>query len=157
MTFEQNSPKPEKSFAEKTSGFKKDFESWSRENQDTAKQIRDELLWTAGVAESELHDQGLGFNWDLMKISTTELSVFGTNCGSKDNHPFSEEVIRLLQSRGVEFIIALGDNEKPIIASAAIGISGAEAKNFEKMISAGEGSLRADRSSISGWSVFESE
>ena len=157
MSIEQGPTGPEKTIEEKISEFRNNFESWLKENPDVAKQIKKELLEAAGVEESELIDPEMGFDMGLIKVPATELSIFGTTCGTKSNKAFSGEVINFLQSKGVEFIIGLGENKEPIISSAAINISAGDAESFSEMIDNNKGSLRADNSKVSGWSVFESE
>ena len=157
MSIEQGPAGPEKTIEEKISEFRNNFESWLKENPDVAKQLKKELLEMAGVEESELIDPEMDFDLGLIKVPATELSIFGTACGTKSNKPFSGKVINFLQSKGIEFIVGLGKNKEPIISSAAINISAEDAERFSKMVDNNKGSLRADNSKVNGWSVFESE
>ena len=157
MSSEQDPTGSEKIIEEKILEFKNNFENWQNENPDVAKQLKKELLEMAGIEESELVDPEMGFDMALIKVPATELSIFGTICGTKGNRAFSKEVIDFLQSKGIEFIIGLGENKEPIISSAAVNISARDAKALSEMVSSNKGSLRADSSKVSGWSVFESE
>lgn len=157
MSIEQGPTGPEKTIEEKISEFKNNFENWLNENPDVAKQLKKELLEMAGVEEGELVDPEMGFDMALIKVPATELSIFGTTCGTKGNKVFSREVIDFLQSKGIEFIIGLGENKEPTISSAAINISAEDAEAFSEMVDNNKGSLRANSSKVSGWSVFESE
>ena len=138
---------------EKISQFKNDFETWLSENLDIAKQLKKELLETAGVEEDELADSEMA----LVKVPVGELSIFGTMCGTKGNKALSGFAIDFLRSKGVEFIIGLGEDKEPLISSAAINISGEDAEKFSETVNSGKGSLRPENSKVSGWSVFESE
>lgn len=111
----------------------------------------------AGIEESELIDTEMGFDMGLIKVPVTELSAFGTACGTKNNKAFSKEVIDFLQSGGIEFIIGIGENKEPVISSTAVHISGEEAENFSEMINKNEGSFTSEDSKVGGWSVFGSE
>jgi hypothetical protein len=157
MSLEQGPKGPEKTIVEKITGFKDDFENWLKESPEIAEQLKTEVLRMAGVEENQLIDPEMGYDFGLIKVPTPELSVFGTGCGVIGNKPFSEKVISFLQSKGVEFIIGLGENSEPKVASAAINISLKDAEKFGQMIMSNEGSLRADPSKVKGWSVFESE
>ena len=97
------------------------------------------------------------FDLGLIKVPLDELSVFGTSCGEVGNKAFTKKVVDFLRSKGVEFIVGLGANKEPIISSVAINISEKDAVKFGNMIGKNKGSLRADHSKISEWSVFESE
>lgn len=145
--------KPEKTIAEHISGFKHDFEQWLQENPALAQQLKQELLSMAGLEEGEL----TRFNLDFLKIPASELTVFGTVCGKVGNKAFTKEVVDFLQSKGVGFILGLGDNLEPKISSAVINMSGRDARKFSAMIDKNDGSLRADSSRVNGWSAFESE
>lgn len=93
----------------------------------------------------------------LLKIPVEELRAFGTVCGTVGNQAFSKKAIDFLRSRKVAFVIALGEKQKPVLLSAAIKLSERDAEKLSEMISDAHGSLRADVSSVRGWSVFESE
>lgn len=157
MSIEQGPNGPEKTIGEKISEFKNNFESWLNENPNVAKQLKIELLEMAGVEESELVDPEIGFDMALIKVPASELIIFGTTCGTKGNKAFSKEVVDFLQSKGVEFIIGLGENKEPIISSAAINISAEDAEKFSEMVGNNKGVLRAENSKVNRWSVFESE
>ena len=157
MSIEQGPNGPEKTIEAKISEFKNNFESWLNENPDVAKQLKKELLEMAGVEENELVDPEMGFDMALIKVPASELSIFGTTCGTKGNKAFSKEVLDFLQSKGIEFIIGLGENKEPVISSTAINFSEEDAEKFSEMVGNNKGSLRAENSKVSGWSVFESE
>lgn len=150
-------PSPEKTIIEKIASFQNSFTLWLHENPAIAQQLKNELLAMAGVEEKELVDPEMGFDLGLIKVPASELSIFSTSCGTKGNKPFSQDVLELLQSKGVEFIIGLGDNNAPIISSAAINLSESDAEQFSGLVENNHGSLQANSSKVSGWSVFESE
>ncbi|MFA6428530.1 MAG: hypothetical protein WCW02_03220 [Candidatus Buchananbacteria bacterium] len=157
MAIDKGPNGPEKTIEEKISEFKFNFDNWLAENPVIAKQLKDELLELAGIEESELTDPDLGFDLSLIKVPIAELSAFGTICGETDNKSFSKKVINFLESKGVEFIIGLGENKKPVITSAAINISAKDAERFSKIIDSSKGSLDPQDSQVDGWSIFESE
>lgn len=154
MSIEQGPNESEKSFEEKIIDFKGSFEGLDPK---LAGQLKEELLEMAGLKESELADPQAGFDLGLMKIPVNELSSFSTACGTKGNKPFSAQAIDFLRARDVDFIVALGENREPLLSSAAINLIREDAEKFEEIINSGLGSLRAEKSRLTGWSVFESE
>ncbi len=141
----------------KISEFKANFEAWLKENQDLALKIKESLLRTAGLSEDELTSPEMGFDFGFIKVPVSELVPFGTSCGNTGNKCFSEEIVKFLQSKGVEFVAAIGQNKELRIASAAMHIPFADAEKFSKMIDKNNGSLRADNCGVPGWRIFESE
>lgn len=111
----------------------------------------------SGVEKDELINPEMGFDFALIKIPLSELPIFGTFAGTKDNNPFTSEAIDFLKSKNIEFIIGLGENKNPILSSAAINISLEEATDFLEIISINKGSLRPEKSKVNGWSIFETE
>ncbi len=152
-----NEQSQEKTIVEKIAGFKNAFELWLQENPVVAQQLKHELLTMAGVEENELTDPEMGFDLGLIKVPASELSIFSTSCGTKGNKPFSQDVLELLQSKGIEFVIGLGENNVPVISSAAINLSEPDAEQLSKLVEDNHGSLQANSSEVSGWSIFESE
>ena len=147
----------EKTPEETIKEFKDDFEKYLKENPDVASELKREVLSMAGVAENELVNEDMGFDFGVVKIPIDKLTLFGTSCGVVGNKAFTEKVVTFLKSLKVEFIIGLSGNKEFKISSVAIPISTKNGHKFEKMIEGNKGVLRCDSSKVRGWTVYESE
>jgi len=158
MTIEQPSHGQDKRpTKEKIDEFGESFQDWLKQDPEINERLKVELLQVAGVSENELVDSNMGFDMSLVKVPVGELSVFGTATGKSGNKAFSGEAVGFLSSKNVEYIVGVGENNEPIICSAAINISDEDAARLTEIIEQEGGSLRADSSQVSGWSIFECE
>lgn len=145
-----------KTIEQKVLEFKEYFRDWTEKEPD-GYQIKNELLDMIGINEDELCDQEMSSDMTLIKVPTDELLGFGTYCGRRGNKAFSSEAIDFLRTRGIEFIVGIGETKELIISSLAINISTDDAERFSTIIDRGGGSLRVEKSRVDGWSVLESE
>jgi len=99
--------------------FEKSFQKWLKEEPEQAKKIKAGLLHIAGQSEAELSTDEMV----IIKVSISELSIFGTYCGTKGNKAFGENVLNLLKDKGVEFVVAISDKEVPKMTSAIMKIN----------------------------------
>lgn len=131
----------------------KSFQEWLKEEPEQAEEIKSGLLGIAGQSEAELNADGM----IIIKVPTSELSIFGTFCGTKGNKAFGENVLNFLKTKEVEFVVAVSDKNVPKITSAIMKINQEDGEVLSEMIVKNQGSFRCDTTGIEGWAAFESE
>jgi len=131
----------------------KSFQEWLKEEPEQAEKIKAGLLGIAGQSEAELNADEM----IIIKVPVSELSIFGTFCGTKGNKAFGENVLNFLKTKEVEFVVAVSDKNVPKITSAIMKINQEDGEALSEMVDENQGSLRCDTTAIEGWAAFESE
>ena len=130
--------------------FEKEYEKYAQENNELAKDIKNELLRMSFMEEHELKD-----TYAIVKIPACKLNEFGTACGTVNNKPFTQDAIDLLKSS--EFVIAIVVRENGNIFYMMAKIGRRNGIKLDHIIDENNGSLRYDSEVLNGWSIFESE
>lgn len=137
--------------AEKAKLYEEEFNKYAEENPELASDIKRELICLSNVDDSDLQDA-----FALVKIPVTQLSEFGTSCGTVGNRPFTSKAIKMLQVDN-DFVFAIILREDLNICCMLARMSEEDGQEFSDLIDNNKGSLRYDVSRVGDWASFESE
>jgi len=129
-----------------------EWEASVRSNIEIPDDVAKALMQVAGVDQSDIEAGA----YQIMAIELDALGLASTACGMIGNKPFSMETLSILKDNGVEFVVAVVDQELRICSMAAKMLTDI-AELLENAVNANSGSLHQLTGNESAWVLFESE